>query len=56
MFNSLSIYNIIFKNKTHNHNQQQQKQIILINQFIQSLVKLLCQEFKHYLPDIKSKN
>lgn len=55
MFNSLSIYNIIFKNKTHNQNQQQQKQIIIINQFIQSLVKLLCQEFKHYLPDIKSK-
>ena len=55
MFNSLSIYNIIFKNKNKNKNQQKQKQIILINQFIQSLVKLLCQEFKQYLPDIKTK-
>lgn len=55
MFNSLSIYNIIFKNKNKNQHKQKQKQIILINQFIQSLVKLLCQEFKQYLPDIKTK-
>lgn len=55
MFNSLSIYNIIFKNKNKSQHKQKQKQIILINQFIQSLVKLLCQEFKQYLPDIKTK-
>lgn len=52
IFNSLSIYNIIFKN--NNNNQQQQQDDALINQFIRSLVDLLCQEFKLYLPDIKT--
>ena len=47
IFNSLSIYNIIFKNN---------QQVVLINQFIRSLIDLLCNEFKLYLPDIKAQN
>lgn len=47
IFNSLSIYHIIFKNN---------QQVVLINQFIRSLIGLLCNEFKLYLPDIKAQN
>ncbi|EMG47521.1 COG8 Conserved oligomeric Golgi complex subunit 8 [Candida maltosa Xu316] len=45
IFSSLSVYNIIFKNNS---------QDVIIGQFVRSLINLLCQEFKRYLPDIKS--
>ena len=55
MFNSLSIYNIILK-----QNPKPKPTTTETNHFNKSIYskfsKTLCQEFKHYLPDIKSKN
>lgn len=55
IFNSLSIFNIIFKPTTAT-SEDDNENSLLINQFIRSLAGLLCRELSAYLPDIKLQN
>ncbi|EGW30684.1 uncharacterized protein SPAPADRAFT_62552 [Spathaspora passalidarum NRRL Y-27907] len=51
IFNSLSIFNTIFKSTPSNLEDDENN--LLINQFIRNLANLLCQELKTHLPEIK---